>query len=67
VRRDVLGDGVTYVVNRNINFTNICYTGRRVCVFAQRKGDADASDVCARVLVVSDFSRRVDWRLTIDR
>ena len=42
LRRDVVGDNVTYVVNRNINFTNICYTGCRFCAFAQRKGDADA-------------------------
>ncbi|WP_433682931.1 bifunctional FO biosynthesis protein CofGH [Nocardia sp. CA-119907] len=42
LRRDVNGDEVTYVVNRNINFTNICYTGCRFCAFAQRKGDADA-------------------------
>jgi len=42
IRRDVVGDEVTYVVNRNINFTNICYTGCRFCAFAQRKGDADA-------------------------
>ncbi|KJR08058.1 bifunctional FO biosynthesis protein CofGH [Gordonia sp. YC-JH1] len=42
IRADVVGDDVTYVVNRNINFTNICYTGCRFCAFAQRKGDADA-------------------------
>jgi FO synthase len=42
IRRDVVGDDVTFVVNRNINFTNICYTGCRFCAFAQRKGDADA-------------------------
>ncbi|MFF2088209.1 bifunctional FO biosynthesis protein CofGH [Nocardia sp. NPDC058176] len=42
LRREVNGDEVTYVVNRNINFTNICYTGCRFCAFAQRKGDADA-------------------------
>lgn len=42
LRRDVVGDEVTFVVNRNINFTNICYTGCRFCAFAQRKGDADA-------------------------
>ncbi len=42
LRRDVVGDEVTYVVNRNINFTNICYTGCRFCAFAQRKTDADA-------------------------
>ncbi|ORI18040.1 7,8-didemethyl-8-hydroxy-5-deazariboflavin synthase [Rhodococcus sp. 1163] len=42
LRRQVNGETVTYVVNRNINFTNICYTGCRFCAFAQRKGDADA-------------------------
>jgi len=29
-------------VNRNINFTNVCYAGCRFCAFAQRKTDADA-------------------------
>jgi FO synthase len=42
VRRQVNGDDVTYVVNRNINFTNVCYTGCRFCAFAQRRTDADA-------------------------
>ncbi|WP_299956333.1 bifunctional FO biosynthesis protein CofGH [uncultured Modestobacter sp.] len=42
VRRDVNGDDVTYVVNRNVNFTNVCYTGCRFCAFAQRRTDADA-------------------------
>jgi FO synthase len=42
VRRDAAGDDVTYVVNRNINFTNVCYTGCRFCAFAQRRTDADA-------------------------
>ncbi|KAA1379878.1 bifunctional FO biosynthesis protein CofGH [Aeromicrobium fastidiosum] len=42
LRREAVGDLVTYVVNRNINFTNICYTGCRFCAFAQRKTDADA-------------------------
>jgi len=42
VRRDTVGDTVTYVVNRNINFTNVCYTGCRFCAFAQRRTDADA-------------------------
>nr|WP_197520583.1 bifunctional FO biosynthesis protein CofGH [Mycobacterium sp. E2479] len=42
LRREAVGDDVTFVVNRNINFTNICYTGCRFCAFAQRKGDADA-------------------------
>jgi FO synthase len=42
VRRDAVGDDVTYVVDRNINFTNVCYTGCRFCAFAQRRTDADA-------------------------
>jgi FO synthase len=42
VRRDVVGDEVTYVVNRNINFSNVCYVGCRFCAFAQRERDADA-------------------------
>jgi FO synthase len=42
LRRDVVGEDVTYVVNRNINFTNVCYVGCRFCAFAQRERDADA-------------------------
>ncbi|MCX6401800.1 MAG: bifunctional FO biosynthesis protein CofGH [Propionibacteriales bacterium] len=42
LRKETVGDDVTYVVNRNINFTNICYVGCRFCAFAQRKTDADA-------------------------
>ena len=42
VRRDTVGDEVTFIVNRNVNFTNVCYTGCRFCAFAQRRTDADA-------------------------
>jgi FO synthase len=42
LRRETVGEEVTYVVNRNINFTNVCYVGCRFCAFAQRKTDADA-------------------------
>ncbi|MFO7779765.1 MAG: bifunctional FO biosynthesis protein CofGH [Nitriliruptoraceae bacterium] len=42
VRSDRVGDTVTYVINRNINFTNVCYTGCRFCAFAQRRDDPDA-------------------------
>lgn len=41
-RIELVGNDVTYIVNRNINFTNICYTGCRFCAFAQRKTDSDA-------------------------
>ena len=39
LRRRSKGDYVTFVVNRNINFTNICYMGCRFCGFAKRKED----------------------------
>ncbi|MER5493369.1 bifunctional FO biosynthesis protein CofGH [Streptomyces sp. NPDC002490] len=42
LRASVVGEEVTYVVTRNINFTNVCYTGCRFCAFAQRRTDADA-------------------------
>jgi FO synthase len=42
LRRAAVGDDVTYVVNRNINFSNVCYVGCRFCAFAQRERDADA-------------------------
>jgi FO synthase len=42
LRAQVCGEDVSYVVTRNINFTNVCYTGCRFCAFAQRRTDADA-------------------------
>jgi FO synthase len=42
LRAEVVGDDITYVVNRNINFSNVCYVGCRFCAFAQRERDADA-------------------------
>ena len=35
LRRAVNGDAVTYVVNRNINYTNICYFGCGFCAFSK--------------------------------
>jgi FO synthase len=42
LRFEAVGDDVTYVVNRNINFTNVCYTGCRFCAFAQREVDPES-------------------------
>ncbi|MBX6378448.1 MAG: radical SAM protein, partial [Clostridia bacterium] len=42
LRRRTVGDAVTYVVTRNINFTNVCYTGCRFCAFAKHYGDPEA-------------------------
>jgi FO synthase len=43
-RSEDVGDEVSYVVNRNINFTNICYVGCSFCGFSRHKHDEDAYD-----------------------
>ncbi|MCC6195828.1 MAG: 5-amino-6-(D-ribitylamino)uracil--L-tyrosine 4-hydroxyphenyl transferase CofH [Burkholderiales bacterium] len=37
LRRQVTGDTVSYVVNRNINYTNICYFRCQFCAFSKGK------------------------------
>jgi FO synthase len=37
-----VGDQVTYVVNRNVNFTNVCFVGCQFCAFARHRKDIDA-------------------------
>ena len=49
-----VGPIVTYVVNRNINFTNVCFVGCQFCAFARHRKDDDArtdstDDVLAKV------------------
>jgi FO synthase len=43
-RRADKGDVVTYVVCRNMNFTNVCYVGCSYCGFSRHRDDADAYD-----------------------
>src|SRR5437667_9470482 len=42
IRRVRVGDVITYVVNRNINFTNICFIGCRFCAFSRAPREKDA-------------------------
>src|SRR5205085_10405038 len=42
IRRERAGDVITYVVNRNINFTNVCFVGCRFCAFSRAPRQADA-------------------------
>jgi 7,8-didemethyl-8-hydroxy-5-deazariboflavin synthase CofH subunit len=42
LRRMVVGDVVTYVVNRNINFTNICFVGCKFCAFSRGPRESDS-------------------------
>jgi len=41
LRREAMGDKVRYVVNRNINYTNICYFRCRFCAFSKGKTSHD--------------------------
>ena len=42
LRGQLVGDVVTYVVNRNINFTNVCFVGCKFCAFSRGPREADA-------------------------
>jgi FO synthase len=60
LRRELVGDRVTFVVNRNINFTNICVVGCAFCGFGQGKRSPDAyevseEDFAARIREAVDF------------
>ena len=41
LRRELAGNIVTYVVNRNINFTNVCFIGCKFCAFSRGPREAD--------------------------
>jgi 7,8-didemethyl-8-hydroxy-5-deazariboflavin synthase CofH subunit len=41
LRRELAGNLVTYVVNRNINFTNICFVGCKFCAFSRGPREVD--------------------------
>ncbi|MFZ0687140.1 MAG: 5-amino-6-(D-ribitylamino)uracil--L-tyrosine 4-hydroxyphenyl transferase CofH [Terriglobales bacterium] len=42
LRRDLVGNIVSYVVNRNMNFTNICFVGCKFCAFSRGPREADS-------------------------
>jgi FO synthase len=41
LRIELAGNIVTYVVNRNINFTNICFVGCKFCAFSRGPRESD--------------------------
>jgi len=55
LRAELAGDRVTFVVNRNINFTNVCVVGCAFCGFGQGKRSPDAYEVSEE-----DFAARVE-------
>ena len=42
LQNKVNGNNVTFVINRNINFTNVCYMGCKFCGFAKRSNELGA-------------------------
>jgi FO synthase len=54
LRAELHGDRATFVVNRNINFTNICIVGCAFCGFGQGKRSPDAYEVSE-----DDFAARI--------
>jgi FO synthase len=54
LRAELAGERVTFVVNRNINFTNVCVVGCAFCGFGQGRRSPDAYEVSEE-----DFAARV--------
>ena len=54
LRAELAGDIATFVVNRNINFTNVCVVGCAFCGFGQGKRSPDAYTVTE-----DDFAERI--------
>jgi FO synthase len=60
LRAELAGDLATFVVNRNINFTNVCVVGCAFCGFGQGKRSPDAYHVGA-----DDFQARIAEALEV--
>jgi FO synthase len=57
LRREVCGDSVTYVINRNINYTNICGYKCGFCAFSKGRGSHDLRGP-AYMLDLEEIARR---------
>lgn len=51
LRERIHGDNVSFVINRNINFTNVCYMGCKFCGFAKRLDEAGAEWISVEQVV----------------
>jgi len=61
VRQDLHPDGaVTYVVDRNINYTNVCCSGCRFCAFFRPPGHAEAY-----VITREELSRKIEETIAL--
>ncbi|WP_292460275.1 5-amino-6-(D-ribitylamino)uracil--L-tyrosine 4-hydroxyphenyl transferase CofH [Methanothermococcus sp.] len=60
IRKKIVGDVVTYVINRNINFTNICIGDCKFCAFRAGEKDKnayflDTDEIAKRALDAKKF------------
>lgn len=53
LRKELAGNIVTYVVNRNINFTNVCFIGCKFCAFSRGPRESDSY-----FLTLEDMARK---------
>jgi FO synthase len=62
-RRETCGDTITYVVNRNINYTNLCTFKCTFCAFSKGKSHEDLRGA-PYVLDLDEVARRTEeaWR-----
>ena len=51
LRRETVGETITYVVNRNINFTNVCFVGCSFCGFGRGPQATDAYSLSFEAMV----------------
>ncbi len=51
LRRETVGDTITYVINRNINFTNVCFVGCSFCGFGRGPAAPDAYSLSFKEVV----------------
>ena len=58
LRQELCGETVTYIVNRNLNFTNVCTVGCAFCGFGQGRRSPDAYEVSE-----ADFAARIEEAL----
>jgi FO synthase len=60
LRAELAGDLATFVVNRNINFTNVCSVGCAFCGFGQGRRSPDAFHVGE-----DDFAARIEEAVSV--
>ena len=53
LRKELAGNIITYVVNRNINFTNVCFVGCKFCAFSRGPRESDSY-----FLTLEDMARK---------